>query len=139
VPLSDEQQKHLEFIQGIVSRQASNSFLIKGWALTLTVALCGFAIGRNSWALATLAIGPILIFGWLDWFFFREERRFRCLYQAVIDGQPHIPPFSLDTMPVRDNPVANWPATVRSLPYVVLYASLLLGAAIVTIVLATAS
>jgi len=31
--------KHLEFIQTIINRMAANSFLIKGWAITLVAAL----------------------------------------------------------------------------------------------------
>jgi len=31
--------KHLEMIQDVIKRMASNSFLLKGWSLTLVVAL----------------------------------------------------------------------------------------------------
>ena len=32
--MTEEQIKHLEFIQGIINRMNSNSFAIKGWAIT---------------------------------------------------------------------------------------------------------
>lgn len=34
--------KHLEMIQGIINRMASNSFYLKGWAVTLVAGI--FAI-----------------------------------------------------------------------------------------------
>ena len=35
VPMSTEQAKHLEFVQNAVTRMASNSFLLKGWTVTI--------------------------------------------------------------------------------------------------------
>ena len=37
-----ENVKHLELIQAIITRLASNSFFIKGWALTVAAATFGF-------------------------------------------------------------------------------------------------
>lgn len=31
----DNKLKHLELIQGVINRMASNSFKLKGWAVTL--------------------------------------------------------------------------------------------------------
>ena len=31
--------KHLEFIQGIITRMANNSFMLKGWAVTLVAGI----------------------------------------------------------------------------------------------------
>ena len=47
--------KHLEFIQSVITRMATNSFLAKGWALTVAGALYGFAVNHlNPW----IASGP---------------------------------------------------------------------------------
>ena len=32
-------RKHLEIIQGVINRMASNSFSLKGWAVTLVVGI----------------------------------------------------------------------------------------------------
>jgi hypothetical protein len=40
--LSDAELKHLEFIQAVITRPATNSFLIKVWALTAAEAFYGF-------------------------------------------------------------------------------------------------
>ena len=41
----EQKMKHLEFIQNVITRMNSNSFLIKGWAITLVSAL--FALAAN--------------------------------------------------------------------------------------------
>ncbi|MGX1266794.1 hypothetical protein RKD55_004738 [Rossellomorea marisflavi] len=39
----EEKMRHLELIQNVMSRMASNSFLLKGWTVTLVVGLLAFA------------------------------------------------------------------------------------------------
>ncbi len=38
--MTEEQIKHLEFIQDVITRMNSNSFQIKGWCITILSALC---------------------------------------------------------------------------------------------------
>src|SRR3954470_10499895 len=118
--MSEDQRAHLAFVQGVITRQAGNSFLIKGWALTVAVALYGFSIGRQSWPLALLALAPILIFAWLDAYFFRQERLFRCLYDAIVADDDRVNPFSMNAKIFERNKSARWVTTVKSLPFVVL-------------------
>ena len=40
--------KHLEFIQAVITRLANDSFLMKGWALTVAGAFYGFAVKGTS-------------------------------------------------------------------------------------------
>ncbi len=63
--------KHLEFIQAVIARLAGNSFLIKGWALTVTGAFYGFAVHGSDWRLAALGLLPALTFWGLDGYFLR--------------------------------------------------------------------
>jgi hypothetical protein len=79
----DNQIKHMEMIQGVVSRLAGNSFLIKGWALTLTGAFLGFAVNKSSSGLAAAALIPIVLFWALDSYYLRVERLFRALFEEV--------------------------------------------------------
>jgi hypothetical protein len=86
--------KHLEMIQAVVSRLAGNSFLVKGWALTLAGAFLGFAVTTHERALAMASIAPTLIFWVLDTYFLRSERLFRVLYNRVrTRGELHEPFF----------------------------------------------
>lgn len=75
--------KHLELIQAIVGRLAGNSFLVKGWAITVSGAFFGFALNLHSTRLAIVGAVPILAFWALDMYFLRSERLFRALYDEV--------------------------------------------------------
>lgn len=90
---SAERIKHLEMVQAVVARLGTDSFLIKGWAVTLTVALFGFAISGDDWRLAVLGAGPALALWCLDAYFLRAERLFRHLYDAIRSGSPEVEPF----------------------------------------------
>ncbi|MGW1228189.1 hypothetical protein [Streptomyces sp. NPDC002530] len=79
-PLSADRIKHLEFIQAIVTRLGNNSFLLKGWAITLTAAVLALSSGQLSWQIALSGTIPLLGFWFLDAYFLRQERLFRALY-----------------------------------------------------------
>jgi hypothetical protein len=93
--------KHLEMIQAVVARLAGNSFLIKGWALTASATLYGFAIDRTAWGLALIGLLISGIFWYLDSFYLQGERMHRCLYDEVRLGDSAVPSFSLDTRKYR--------------------------------------
>jgi hypothetical protein len=137
--LTSSEQSHLALVQGIISRQAGNSFLIKGWALTIAVALDGFAIGRSSWQIAALGVAPVLIFAWLDAYYFRQERLFRCLYDAIIASDRRVKSFSMTTDIFRQDRATQWRANLKSIPYTVLYSAILAGAFVIIGVLASGS
>lgn len=75
--------KHLEFIQKVIDRQARNSFLLKGWIITIVVAL--FAFDLKGMALKSILSVYILIFiFWLlDSYYLWQEKLFRALYDHV--------------------------------------------------------
>ena len=74
--------KHLEMIQAIITRMAQNSFMIKGWALTLVVAMFAF-VPKTAGLFVPIVIVPILIFALLDAYYLQLERRYRKLYDIV--------------------------------------------------------
>ena len=92
-PLEDQQIKHLEMIQGVISRLANNSFLIKGWAITVTGAFLGFAVDATDSALAVASALPTLAFWALDTHFLRSERLFRALFDRARTIPPGVEPF----------------------------------------------
>ena len=81
--MNDDQRKHLEFIQNIITRMNSNSFLIKGWAITLVSALIGIYASNKNECFILVAIFPALIFWFLDTYYLQQERKFRGLYNDV--------------------------------------------------------
>ena len=60
-----------------------NSFMIKGWSITLTSALFALAATDASASFVAVAYFPCLMFWGLDAFFLRQERLFRALYDSV--------------------------------------------------------
>ena len=77
--------KHLEMIQGVIDRLAHDSFLIKGWSMTLLVAGVIFITrGEVRSDCVILAfIVPVFGFWLLDAYFLWHERLFRKLYNEV--------------------------------------------------------
>ncbi len=91
--IENNRVKHMELIQAVVARLAGNSFLLKGWALTLTVAIVGFAVNTDSSGLALVALLPIIVFWGLDGYYLHTEWLFRELHRQVRDPESGIKPF----------------------------------------------
>jgi len=83
-----EHLKHLEMIQAVVTRMAQNSFVIKGWAVTLVAGILALAADDHDLSAALLAVGPALVFGVLDAHYLAQERRYRRHYDDVRAGRP---------------------------------------------------
>lgn len=92
----DVRIKHLEMTQAVIARLAGNSFLIKGWAITLAAAFCGFALNSREGILAVAGAVTTLFFWILDAEYLRSERLFRAFYNRVREGDADIPALSLD-------------------------------------------
>lgn len=75
--------KHLEFIQNIINRMAKNSFLLKGWAITVIAAIFALSSGNKESIQNIFFIVLIASFWIMDVFYLVNERRFRMLYDEV--------------------------------------------------------
>jgi hypothetical protein len=75
--------KHLEFIQAAISRMATNSFLFKGWAITIAAGLSAFGTVETKAALLTIALVSTTIFWALDGYYLWLERGFINLHKHV--------------------------------------------------------
>jgi hypothetical protein len=75
--------KHLEFIQTAIGRMATNSFLFKGWAITIAAGLFAFAAVNNKKALVIIALVSTILFWGLDGYYLWLERGFVELYRKV--------------------------------------------------------
>ena len=76
-------QKHLEVIEGTINRMANTSFILKGWAITITVAILGFIAANAATFLIFIGIAASIIFYLLDSYYLYQERLFRCKYNEV--------------------------------------------------------
>lgn len=81
----EKKMKHLEFIQGVITRMNSNSFSMKGWMITIVAAfLAVFAAGDDKNELYLLvAIIPTLLFWLLDSYYLQLEKKYRHLFNDV--------------------------------------------------------
>lgn len=79
--------KHLEFIQNIITRMNSNSFTIKGWMITIVSALLAIYASNSNEIFIFVAIFPVVVFWFLDAYYLTQERKFRKLYDAVVDDK----------------------------------------------------
>ncbi len=96
----EEKLAHLGFIQAVITRMASNCFLVKGWSISLVAAIFVLSTHDANKDFMAIAFFPILVFWVLDAYYFRQEKLFRALYDAAVGDDPAIARFSLDTTPV---------------------------------------
>jgi len=80
-------------------RLGGNSFSIKGWAVALIAVLGGFA-AKDADPRFVLGLWlPLICFWGLDAFYLRQERLFRELYHAAVNGEESAPLYSMNTKP----------------------------------------
>lgn len=133
VPLDQsDQHKHLDLVQMVIARLANNSTLIKGWALTVSVALFGYALVHLSWSTAILGLVPSLGFWFLDSYYLRHERMFRCLHEDVALGR--VRGFSLNTEGYRNE--ISWWGVFRSITLAGFYGMIVAVAVAIVIITA---
>ena len=76
--------KEIEIIQGIIKRMAFNSFVIKGWTITLVAVTLLLKGGKYQ---VFIAFIPLFVFWFLDAYFLWQERLYRRLYNWVIENR----------------------------------------------------
>ncbi|GEM_PF-208168 len=81
--IMDSKSKHLEFIQTAINRMAGNSFLLKGWAVTLVGGLLALSFKETDKAYIGISIAILFFFWILDAYYLSLERSFVGLYDRV--------------------------------------------------------
>ena len=79
----ENKHKHLDYIQGVINRMASNSFSLKGWAVTLIAGIFVLAGKDTDKMYFIVAYIPLLVFWGLDAFYLLKEKLYRALYNKV--------------------------------------------------------
>lgn len=81
----DEFFHEIEMVQNIIDRMARNSFMLKGWAVTLVVVSLLVEGQKIHFAVAFL---PSLVFWALDAYFLRLEGCYKKLHEWLIVNRP---------------------------------------------------
>lgn len=125
--------KHLEMIQAIIKRMASNSFMLKGWAVTLVTGIFVLSGKDNDKIYYLVAYIPIIVFWFLDAYYLRQERLYRSLYEKVRALSDSEIDFSLKASPKEFNDEKNkYIRSFISLTEVLFYIPLAIACIIVT-------
>lgn len=99
-----EKIEHLKLIQAVITRMGTNSFLLKGWSVTLVAALFALAAKDTKPALVLVAYLPGVVFWALDGYFLWQETLFRRLYDKVRELRGDQIDFSMSTEGFPDRP-----------------------------------
>ncbi len=128
-------------IQAVIGRLGNDSFLVKGWAITVAGVFYGFAIQTTNSKLAVASAAPTLAFWVLDVYFLRAERLFRALHDHVRRPTNEIEPFYMNATSkafvemaqAKDTSIGSWWGTVWRPTLSLFYLALLAFAVIVVV------
>lgn len=125
----DRKLKHLDFIQGVINRLSTNSFLLKGWSVVLVSALFALSANNSNVKFIFLAYFPAIAFWALDGYFLSLERGYRKLYEKVRHLNADDIDFSMDTREVHSGS-HEWASAFLSKTLIVFHGALI-GAVII--------
>lgn len=88
IPSAEERDvihKELDLIESVISRMANNSFMLKGWTVTLVVGVIALynVVNFPNWLLYILLGFVVVFLGMLDAFYLLMERKYTALYSDV--------------------------------------------------------
>lgn len=81
---SETKIRYLELIQNVITRMANNSFMLKGWAITLVAGIFALASKDADKSFFLIAYIPVVLFWLMDSYYLQQERLYRKLYNNAI-------------------------------------------------------
>lgn len=81
--MNDKKFKHLDFIHNTINRMSANSFIIKGWTISIVSILFIFTDDNLNDKFLLITILVVIIFWYLNGYFLQQERKFRALYDKI--------------------------------------------------------
>lgn len=94
---NEKKMKHLEMIEGVIERMGSNSFQLKGWAVTLVALVGALAAQGSDKRFFLIAFIPLISFWFLDTYYLQMERKYEVLYKIVSEKSESEIDFCMDT------------------------------------------
>lgn len=133
--LKEYMLKEIDIIQDIIRRMGFNSFMIKGWAITLVVITL---LLKGSEYQVWIAFIPLLVFWFLDAYLLWQERMYRKLYEWVINNRLKTEEYLFDMNAYRfRDKVQSIPRIMFSITLGWLYGSIAILIIIYTLILLT--
>jgi hypothetical protein len=123
--IAELRTKHLEMLQGLISRMAGYGASFKSYCITVVTADIGFAFTLHRPAVAALALLPVVAFAVADAQYLRVERRFRRLFDIVRqESWDTVPSFEIN---LQQAPAEAYLSAATSWSIVWFYAPLAVG------------
>ena len=113
-------EKEIDLIQSCISRMAQNSFIVKGWMITLLTVI--IALLPKTFDIRLLCILGIVItscFWYLDGFFLKTEKLYRWKYEWVIKNRYESDDFFYDLNPYNNKTWIKNNNDQKTEPYIV--------------------
>lgn len=126
---------YLDMIQDVIKRMQNNSFILKGWAVSLIAGIFALISKEARISCFATAYMPVLLFWILDSYYLQLERKYRVLYKAAIKKNSLEIDFNLDAPKARWEDKTTYLQSLISKTEVIFYLSSGLLAAIVIIIL----
>jgi len=129
----DRKLKHLEFIQGVLNRLSTNSFLLRGWSVVLVPALFALSANNSNVHFIMLAYIPAIIFWGLDGYYLSLERIYGKHYERVRMKDSESIDFSMDPSDIQSG-FYEWASATLSKTLIPFHGALI-GAIIVVMLM----
>lgn len=119
----DAKLKHLEFIQATINRMSGNSFLLKGWAITIIGGLFALTFKETNCTYIYFSSMLLVFFALLDSYYLSRERLFIKLYNHVRKEKEVDVNFSMDISQFKSS--CDWSEAIFSTTTGLFYGGLL--------------
>jgi hypothetical protein len=122
--MADNRIKHLEFIQLVITRMNVNSFLLRGWSVTLVAALFAFAAKDTNIEYVIITYVSTPLFWILDGYYLSQERKYRDLYNKIRNTPEEDIDFDMNATIMNSNK-NSWFSSIFSVTNLIFYCTLI--------------
>ena len=129
--MRENKRKHLEFIQGVINRLSTNSFLLKGWSVGLVSALFALAAINSKPAFLLLTYIPAFMFWVLDGYCLWQERLYRRLFDIIRQRPEEETDFSMSTAQVPKGKGLSWPEATLSKTLIIFHGTIVVAIVVI--------
>lgn len=95
--MNDNKFKHLDYIHNTINRMSGNSFIIKGWTISIVTIIFIFSDKNMNGKFLLISAIAVIMFWYLNGFFLQQERKYRALYDRVRNLSENEIDFSMST------------------------------------------